>query len=118
MPPPPDPARQHAADRWAAAWVAGLILLGFVGWWARPIDRRTLTPQAIAYRVPVNTADRGELEALPSIGPNLAHAVIEHRAAHGPFVSISAMQDVRGIGPKTVARLEPWVRTDPPAATR
>lgn len=106
-----------AADRWAVAWVAGVLVVACVALWARPIDRRTLTPEPIAYRVPVNTAERGELEALPGVGPSLAHAIADHRAAHGPFASVDALQDVRGIGPKTVARLRPWVRFDQPAGS-
>ena len=51
----------------------------------------------------VNTADAGQLETRPGVGPSTAAAIIRHREEHGPFPSVAALDDVSGIGP---ARLE------------
>ncbi len=67
-------------------------------------------PLAMApVRIDINSASEAELRALPSIGPARARAIVEERASAGPFGSASDLQRVRGIGPRTVAEIEPWV---------
>ncbi|MBR1584875.1 MAG: helix-hairpin-helix domain-containing protein [Clostridia bacterium] len=48
----------------------------------------------------LNTASYDDLLALPGIGPTYAQAILDYRAAHGPFHFIEEVMDVRGIGPK------------------
>lgn len=54
----------------------------------------------------VNTAGAAELELLPSIGPSLAKAIIDHRTKHGAFASLADLDKVPGIGPKTLEKLK------------
>lgn len=121
--PPPmgDPAtieaRSRAGDRWAVLLVAGLLVVTAVVRVGRPIDRDSFAPTPTGYRLPMNVASAGELEALPAVGPTLARAIVEHRAERGEFRDVAALQAVSGIGPKTAARVEPWVdlsATSPP----
>jgi competence ComEA-like helix-hairpin-helix protein len=42
------------------------------------------------------------LEALPSIGPVRAQAIVDYRATHGNFTSIEELDAVPGIGPATI----------------
>lgn len=53
----------------------------------------------------VNLASADELQLLPGIGPTLAQRIVENRAKQGPFASVGQLTRVRGIGPKTVARV-------------
>ena len=62
-----------------------------------------------ARRVDLNAADVSELERLPGIGPALARRIAAHRTDHGPFASVEALAQVRGIGPQTVARLQDYL---------
>ena len=48
--------------------------------------------------VDVNSADAGELQALPGVGPVLAQAIVEYREAHGPFAAPEELLEVGGIG--------------------
>ena len=57
--------------------------------------------------VDLNTADAGQLQSLPGIGPVLAERIIAHREANGPFASVEDLGDVSGIGPKTLESIRP-----------
>lgn len=59
----------------------------------------------------VNTATAADLELLPGIGPALAQRIVDDRARSGPFRTLEDLDRVRGIGPRTVERLRPFVRT-------
>jgi comEA protein len=60
-------------------------------------------------RLDLNEASAGELMALPGIGEKRALAIIAWRDANGPFRCVDDLDEVRGIGPATLARLRPFV---------
>lgn len=102
------PARWVAVAILASASIAGLA------WSIRTQQRieqaQTLDP---ARRIDLNRAHASELELLPGIGPSLARAIVEDRAANGPFASLDDLQRVDGIGPRTVVRVRPFVVIGP-----
>jgi len=59
--------------------------------------------------VDVDVAAAEDLDRLPGIGPALAARIVEDREARGPFGSLDALQQVRGIGPVLAERLRPHV---------
>ena len=65
-------------------------------------------------RLNPNTAPAEALALLPGIGPVRARAIVEFREQHAgePFHSGDDLQQVRGIGPKTAARIAPLLRFD------
>ncbi|RRD47787.1 helix-hairpin-helix domain-containing protein [Tessaracoccus sp. OH4464_COT-324] len=60
-------------------------------------------------RVNINTATAEELDQLPGIGPATASAIVQWREEHGKFSSLDQLQEISGIGAKTVAKLTPHV---------
>ncbi len=56
----------------------------------------------------VNTATADELMRLPGIGPVMAQNIITSRTA-APFQTVNDLDKVKGIGPKTLEKLRPFV---------
>jgi competence protein ComEA len=56
-------------------------------------------PTTASGPVDINRATAEQLDALPGIGPSTAQAIVTHREEHGPYASVDALEDVRGIGP-------------------
>lgn len=79
----------------------------------QPAAKKTTTsatPTAATVRLNINTASAAELELLPRIGPTLAGRIIEYRSQHGPIRSLRQLTEVKGIGARTIERLEPYIR--------
>ena len=68
----------------------------------------------------LNRADAVDLEAVPGLGPVLAHRITAFREEHGPFRDLEALLQVKGIGPKMLEKIRPYVviitESGPPAA--
>ena len=60
--------------------------------------------------VSLNRATAAELLSLPGIGEGRAEAIVEYRRRHGPFRRVEDLEQVPGIGSKTVERLRNRVR--------
>ena len=56
--------------------------------------------------VDINSASVAQLMTLKGVGEKKAQAVIDYRAAHGPFKTVNDLSQVKGIGAKMVARIE------------
>ncbi len=63
-------------------------------------------------RMNLNTASSRLLQRLPRVGPKTAERIIAYREAHGPFTRASHIVRVRGIGPKTFEKMEPYLFVD------
>ena len=100
--------------------VAGLVLAGLVGiaaYWLvqggasqRLIEIDRAPRQAAQFQVDINEADWPEFAQLPGIGETLAHRIVDARAAEGRFADLDELRRVRGIGPKTLERIKPFLR--------
>jgi comEA protein len=60
----------------------------------------------VIHRVDINTATPAELDLIPGIGPSLAQSIIEYRRDHGRFDTIEGLDEVSGIGPKTIEKIQ------------
>jgi competence ComEA-like helix-hairpin-helix protein len=66
-------------------------------------------PALAPSRIDLDRADAKELERLPGIGPALARRIVVDRAARGPFRAPQALLRVKGIGPRTLERIRPYL---------
>lgn len=64
---------------------------------------------AVRLAVDVNRASVEELQILPRIGPALARRIAEYVGAHGPVYNLQQLQEVRGLGPRMVEELAPYL---------
>lgn len=108
------------ADQVAVAALVASAGVAMVGWWVaqggwqgRLIEIERADPLAAHFEVDINAADWPELLQLPGIGPTLAHRIVESRQMAGPFADNDDLRRVRGIGPKTMEQLRPYLRPLP-----
>lgn len=67
--------------------------------------------EEIRYRrkVNINTADKAQLETIPSIGPNMAEDILKFRKNGNTFYRVSDLDQVSGFGTKTVETIKDHV---------
>lgn len=59
--------------------------------------------------VNINTADAGQLENLPRVGPKMAQRILDFRKSNGNFKRAQDLMKVKGIGEKVFAKLQPLI---------
>ena len=69
---------------------------------ATEITSAATTQPAKPDKVNINTADAELLQTLPGVGEALAQRIINHRQTYGPFLSISELAEIKGIGEQTL----------------
>ena len=117
----PTPPRQPSwlLRRADQAAVAVLVMVGLgatVTWWlsqggpqGRLIELEEAEPRTASFQVDVNSADWPELAQLPGIGETLARRIVDSRQTDGPFLDHDDLKRIRGIGPKKVEEVRPYL---------
>jgi len=99
--------------------VATLVAAGVMSvlaWWAfrggatgRTVEIEKASPKIAQFQVDINKAQWPELATLPGVGRNLAERIVQSRETAGPFASNDDLRRVRGIGPRTLDSLRPYL---------
>ena len=99
-----------------AAVFLALALAAIGGHWlwqgrlrGRMIDIDRVDPLAIKLQIDVNEAQWPELALMPDIGPELARRIVADREERGPFRDLDDLRRVRGIGPRTLEAMKPYL---------
>lgn len=71
------------------------------------IDRTRPTP--VRFAIDLNQAGRAEFALLPGIGEAKARRIVELRTRLGRFRQHEELLQVKGIGPKTMAAMRPYL---------
>lgn len=103
--------------------VAVLVLAGLATtalWWlsqgglqGRLVEVERAEPRTARFEVDINTAAWPELAQLPEVGETLARRIVATREHSGPFLDHDDLRRVKGIGPKTLEKLRPYLRPMP-----
>ena len=126
---PASPASSSAVSSWTKTlWlrpsdqgiVAGLTCVGLMAfalhWFVsgglegHRVDIDQAPALTSKFTVDINKATWPELALLPDIGETIARRIVEHRLKHGPFKTLDELDQVRGVGPKTLAGIRPYLR--------
>jgi competence protein ComEA len=118
--PKPDPAWPRLVlrrtDQAVAAVITAASLIAIACWWlwqgelrGRLIDIERAEPVAIDFKIDINSAEWPELTLLPGIGPELAKRIVADREAKGRFREATDLRRVRGIGPRTLEGMRPYL---------
>jgi len=78
-----------------------------------PRVRRAAEPPLRPGGLEMDRATASDWERLPGIGPSLAARIVADRAERGPFQKPEGLLRVRGIGPKTLERIRPYLAPAP-----
>jgi competence protein ComEA len=79
---------------------------------AGPVTPAPPAATAAGRLININSASASELELLPGVGPAMAGRIIEYRRQNGRFRSVDSLDEVKGIGPRTLEKLRPLIRVD------
>ena len=63
----------------------------------------------ITGKIDINSADEEMLTTLPGVGPKTATRIFDYRKANGPFSSVDDLLNIKGIGPKVLDKLKPFI---------
>jgi competence protein ComEA len=104
------------ADQAAVASLVAFALVGMTAYWfvhgghrGELIEIDRAEPLTARFLVDINSADWPELAELPDIGETLARRIVESRAAAGSFADHDDLLRVRGIGPRTLEKMQPYL---------
>ena len=113
------PRAQSLLRRADQAVVATLIVLALVGmavYWfilggprGELIEIDRAKPLTARYLVDINQAPWFELAELPDLGETLARRIVESCTTAGPFKDHNDLRRVRGIGPLTLQKMQPYL---------
>jgi len=123
--PAPNFGSGWALRRYDQAMVAVAVLFGIAGlagYWIIAhrsgdglIEIEREVSQHAQFQVDVNRAEWPELSQLPDVGETLARRIVTSRDEQGPFNGVDDLERVRGIGPRTVEKIRPYLAPIAPA---
>src|SRR3954451_1997871 len=103
-------------DQAMVAFLMACALVGMAVYWfvqggprGELIEIDRAEPRIARYQVDINKADWFELAELPEVGEALARRIIELRMTRGAFKDNNELRRVRGIGPRTLEKMMPYL---------
>lgn len=85
--------------------------------WKEQADQEVIYP-TVDGKVPINTAPAEQLQMLPGIGPTKAQEIVTYRDQNGFFQTVEQLQEVKGIGEKTLENVKPYITVQLPEDTK
>nr|WP_309696366.1 helix-hairpin-helix domain-containing protein [Armatimonas sp.] len=60
-------------------------------------------------KIKLSSATLEDLQKLPGVGPSTAQSILDYRKANGGFKELEELKEVRGIGEKKFAKMQPFL---------
>jgi competence protein ComEA len=98
-------------NRIVAAGLAFVLALGLSSGMALAAAK-----EGPAGKVNINSASAQQLSELPGVGDKLAARIVEYRQKSGGFKTVQELMNVKGVGEKNFAKLQPHLTTGEAAA--
>jgi competence protein ComEA len=114
-PPAPDPWLRPREQASLTVLAASALALLAAMWWRHGgprggmIDVDRAPPLVAQFQLDINRADWPELIQLPGVGQVLAQRWIAERERGGAFRSHDDLSRIRGVGPRTLERIRPYL---------
>ncbi len=119
-PPPANSWLLRRADQAVVGILALSAIVAMGVWWivqggpgGRLIEFEQLPQRTAQFTVDINAAEWPEVAQVPGIGESLARRIVELRGEQGPYADHQELLRVRGIGPRTLERMKPFLRPLP-----
>lgn len=119
----PTPFWRQLLRRSDQATVACFLCIGLIGlvcWIARlggdtgeAVELDRAIERHAAFQIDMNRAEWAEWAELPGVGEAIARRIVEFRETEGGFVTPEDLMQVKGIGPKTLEQIRPYLLPDP-----
>jgi competence protein ComEA len=99
-------------------WLASVVLLVLLGihwvllsrWGIAPVELSSQQPREYYYSLDINRASWVEWTQLDGIGEVIGRRIVADREAHGLFRSPEDVSRVKGIGPRLMEKIRPFLR--------
>ncbi len=103
-------------QKFIAVFVAVFLMLSgdhwatLGGWGMHPIELERLPARKYDFRIDINSSSWVEWTQVEGIGEATAQKIIADREANGPFRNVNDLLRVKGIGPKKLEMMRPFLR--------
>jgi len=102
--------------------MAGLVFvcvhwIKLSNWGRQTVEVERLPVAQYQYAVDVNSATWVEWAQFDGIGEALAKRIVADRETRGRFRDVNELLRVRGVGPKKLAQMRPYLTIEPEQAT-
>ncbi|GAC1635268.1 MAG: hypothetical protein NVS9B14_12260 [Candidatus Acidiferrum sp.] len=91
----------------------GLFCFVLLFWAFQRVEAKKKPP---LHPINLNTANSGQLQEVPGIGPATAEKILKMRKSYGPFKSVDDLRAIKGIGPKRLEKMRKYLTVGKPPA--
>lgn len=95
-----------------------LTAVALVGLTLAAVAAKAATKKPPLKPVNINVATSEELQQVPGIGPATAAKIIQMRKSYGAFKSVDDLRAIRGIGPKRLEKMRPYLTVGKASAAK
>ena len=78
-------------------------------WAADKLAEPTVSSTEVLEKININNASNEQLASIKGIGNSKAQAIVDYRQKNGHFTRLEELVNVKGIGPNTFEKIQPFI---------